>query len=106
MVFSQPQTLWHAGLWRTDAEFLYWGTSAGRQMVICCNATYVEYGAHKIMVSARPVLRCEIISDAGKLDVRCSDPDATVNADVLRELFSDDATVLTDSSPEPQGTAS
>ena len=105
MVFSQPQKMWQAGLWRTDAEFLYWGTSAGRHMVICCNATYVEYGEHKIVISSRPVLRCEIISQADKSDVTCSDPDAVVNADVLRELFPDDE-VLTDSSPEPQGTAS
>jgi hypothetical protein len=104
LFFSQPHQSWSVGPWKTDAEFLYWGVSAHTQMMICCNATHVEFGARTVLSSPRSVLRCEIISGGDKPELTCSDPDGIVTSEPLQATG--DEAVLTDSSAEPQGTAS
>jgi hypothetical protein len=104
MFFSQPGRTWTAGPWKSDAEFLYWSSGAKHQTLICCNASYVEFGSKSILSFTRPVLRCEIVGSRDKSDVICSEPEATVNAHALWQAVSESETVLTDSSAPASGT--
>jgi hypothetical protein len=79
---------WTFGPCTSDADFLYWGGTLDglRATMICCNATHVESGGVKIVSSTRPVLRCEIIKVADKIDVVSSDQGAVVSKEGLNNF--------------------
>jgi hypothetical protein len=79
---------WTFGPWTSDADFLYWGGTLNglRTTMICCSTTHVESGGVNIVSSPRPVLRCEIIRVADKIDVVCSEKDAVVNKEALSNI--------------------
>lgn len=54
---------WKLDAWKSDAEFLYRTrvSDAGQNILIACNATFVEWEDRRIITMKRPVLRCEII---------------------------------------------
>src|SRR5438445_5139972 len=72
--FSQGKA-WTLGPCSSDAEFIYWGRSVdhARQVLICCNGTYLKACGQKIVSSPNPVSRCEIMSADQQLDVFSSD---------------------------------
>ena len=76
---------WIAGPWSSDAEFFYWHRSPeeARQVLICCNATFVEAGGRTVLSCPRRVLRCEIIAGGEQIEIFSSDPDAIVSKEAL-----------------------
>jgi len=99
--FSQGKA-WTLGPWSSDADFLYWGrrVDRARQVLICCNGTYVKAGGQEIVSSPRPVLRCEIISAGGLVDVFSSDKGAIVRKEALHSISAESEPVLTNSLPD------
>jgi glycosyltransferase involved in cell wall biosynthesis len=100
MFFSLGKA-WKLGVWSSDAEFLYWGKSrdGARQILICCNGTYVEAEGGRIVSSPKPLLRCEIISSDGRMDVVASAKDVVVNKEALQGASTEFEPVLTNSRP-------
>ena len=96
-IFFGQSDAWTLGPWRSDAEFVYWGRSAdrSRDVLICCNGTYVEANGRKIVSSLRQVLRCEIITAGKQVDVFSSDGDAVVGTEALRKIAVELDPVLT-----------
>jgi Heparinase II/III-like protein len=96
-IFFSQGNAWTLGRWSSDAELLYWGRSAdgARQVLICCNGTYVEASGRKLVSSRRQLLRCEIISAGEQVDVFSSDEDAMVSKEALPNLSTESEPVLT-----------
>ena len=88
---------WSLGPWTSDAGFLYWGgdRDEGCRRLIVCNSTSVEIGGENVFSSAKPVLRCEIIKSAQNFDVFCSDQSVLVRKDLLRRVWAELESTLT-----------
>ncbi len=83
---------WTLGPWTSDAEFLYWGgrPDGEARVLICCKGTYVETSGRRIIASARPLLRCELIVANGNVDVFSSDEAGVeVNRQALDQLLAE-----------------
>ena len=95
---------WSSGGWNSDAEFLYWGRARGyaQWSIIMCNGSYVEFEGGRLFSCSRPVLRCEIIRTARKLDILCSDNQALTVNDSLHNLWTEFEPITTPSSPVPE----
>jgi hypothetical protein len=109
LFFNDGSNPWTLGLWSSDADFLYWGSShdGARKTLICCNATYVTFRRQEIISCARRMSCCEIIIAAGQVEVFPSDGDAavgglTVNKECLRALSTDFEPALTKQSAPPK----
>jgi Heparinase II/III N-terminus/Heparinase II/III-like protein len=84
--FFGQRGLWARGAWTSDAEFLYVGSVRGRQVLICCNGTFVELAGQRIVSSARPWLRCEVVTSGGKTEVSSSDETVEIAQEVIRSF--------------------
>jgi hypothetical protein len=95
---------WSSGVWSGDAEFLYWGRTRGSAQwsIIMCNGSYVEFEGERLFSCSRPVLRCEIIRAAGKLDVLCSDNQVLTVNEPLHNLWTESEPMIAPSSPVPE----
>ncbi len=81
---------WKLESWSSDAEFLYAARKCEgtEPLLICCNATFVEWEQRRIMTAKRPVLRCEIIG-AEPVEVTSSDAESvTVDREAWKLLSS------------------
>lgn len=80
MFFGQGKE-WETFPWGTDAEFLYWGQirDKAQRVLVCCNASYVEANGQRVMSSSGRNLRCEIISEEGRVRVISSGREAVVS---------------------------
>jgi hypothetical protein len=87
LCFSSQRSAWTVGAWHSDAEFFYCGGSRERQLLICCNGSYVENGGKKVISSSHRMLRCEIIIEEEQVNVFSSDESVGVNKQTLRELL-------------------
>jgi hypothetical protein len=78
MFFGQGKA-WKLDGWSSDAEFVYSARvgEAPVHTLICCNATYVDFGERRIVSAKRPVLRCEIVGGE-RFEVTSSDPESAV----------------------------
>jgi hypothetical protein len=75
--FGQGQP-WKLDYWGSDADLLYWERAGdgSAHILVCCHATYVEWGEERIMTAKRPVSRCEIVGRANQFDVVSTDSEA------------------------------
>ena len=97
--FFGPGKPWKLDPWSSDAEFLYFGPTAesGTQILICCNATYVEWSDVSIVTAKRPLLHCETIGSSIEFEIVSSDPESViVNRQGWRAL-------VANGNPEPAG---
>jgi len=96
-IFFSQGNAWTLGQWSSDAEFLYCGRSAdrARQVLICCNGTYVEAHGRRLVSSPRQVLRCEIVTAGKQVDVFSSDKDAIVSKEALHNVSAELEPALT-----------
>ena len=100
-IFFGQSDAWTLGPWSSDAEFLYWGRGVDRvrEVLICCNGTYVEADGQKLVSCPRQILRCEIISAGKQADVFSSDRDAMVSQEALHNVSAELEPVLTSGLP-------
>ncbi len=89
MVFGGRGESWTMSPWASDAEFMYLGQQANRKSLILCNAHYLELGGKKVVSSAAPMLRCEILVNEQGVDVVCSDENMVVMKDAIRTLWAE-----------------
>jgi hypothetical protein len=85
--FARPRRAWTVSAWHSDAEFFYFGGSGERQLLICCNGTYIESGGKKLISSSRQIVRCEIIIEGDQVNVFSSDENIQVDKESLKELL-------------------
>ncbi len=116
LFFGQGQP-WEQSGWRSDAEFLYFSESSGRQtrMLICCDFTFVDAHGESIIAQAHRASQCEIIITGERVDIFPPERKTRVNEKALRNMTSRE-TVLTTSDKSgvkaaakisfPQGTRS
>lgn len=81
---------WTVLPWTTDAEFFYWGQSCDNMhnLLVCCNASYIEAGGKRIVDAQAAFSRCEIIGDQGRLRVAC-DRAAVVDEEAFLAIFAE-----------------
>ena len=62
-IFFGSGKQWKLDAWNSDAGFLYTTRvgDVGENILIACNATFVEWEGRKIVTMKQPMLRCEII---------------------------------------------
>jgi hypothetical protein len=79
---------WKMEPWSTDAEFLYLSLSDGVPgILVCCNASLVEWEGQRIISAKSRVLRCEL-SGTDPVNVVSSDPDSvTVDNEAWKMLL-------------------
>ena len=60
---------WKLDTWKSDAEFLYSSRvgDSGDNILIACNATFVEWEGRQVVAMKKPVLRCEIIGEQAEI---------------------------------------
>ena len=88
IVFGQGRP-WTLFRWSSDADFLYWGLNQDKtyRMLVCCNASYVEVRARKIMSCQRNVERFEAAWVDGKTRFMSSDQEAIADDEALQHDF-------------------
>ncbi len=74
-VFFGQGAAWKLDEWSSDAEFLCWSDAGESVVLICCNASFVEWAGGKLVFVKQRVLRCEVIERSGQFEVISSDPD-------------------------------
>ena len=74
--FAATHRSWAFAGWGSDADFLYWTRSPGREetTVVVVNGTFVERDSRKILSCPHRVGYVEARAEAGKLEVLSSDP--------------------------------
>jgi hypothetical protein len=84
IVFGEGEA-WTLGGWRSDAVFFYWGQSRDgqRRTLLCGQATTVEGPGGRILSSARPAERCEIVATSGRVEVWPVEIEASVSRDAV-----------------------
>jgi hypothetical protein len=101
--FFGQRGAWKTETWASDAEFLYVGSVRGRQVLICCNGTFVELAGQKIVSAAQPWLRCEVVTAGGKTEISSSDDDVVIAQDVIRSFSHQPESVVSGDSPVKAG---
>ena len=91
LVMFGGREAWTSAPWSSDAEFLYVGESGVRRHLILCNGSFLEAGGKRLLSSAAPLLRCEILFDGKKVEAFSSDPNAAVMKDSIRALWAGSA---------------
>jgi len=84
-----PDKLWAFEKWKSDAEFLYFSTSAGKlKGLVFCNGTELAFDASMLLRCDKPVLRCEIHCSDGKPQISASEKDVSFAEEATHRLFS------------------
>jgi Heparinase II/III-like protein/Heparinase II/III N-terminus len=93
---------WTSSPWSSDADCFVCVQSKDRirRMLICCNGSYLDSGASKIISSGQKFSRCEIISIEGRIQV-FSDGEPVVNGDAFDKGFPEQNGELTGVKPDP-----
>ncbi len=104
MVFGGRGESWTMSPWASDAEFMYVGQQGDRKSLILCNAHYLELRGKKVVSSASPILRCEILMDEHGVEAVCSDENTVIMKDAIRALWTESDTDST--MPASKGTVS
>jgi hypothetical protein len=92
MVFGSRGESWTMSPWSSDAEFMYAGQEGDQKILILCNAHYLEWGGKKVISSASPMLRCEILMDKASVKAVCVNENAVIMKDVIRALWAESDT--------------
>jgi hypothetical protein len=67
---------WTAGVWASDADFLYWAHDREKEqyMLVLCNGSYADAGGRRVLSCGRRVGYAEVVVSNGKAEVFSSDP--------------------------------
>ncbi|HZQ70126.1 MAG TPA: alginate lyase family protein [Terriglobales bacterium] len=99
--FSCDKT-WGCDQWKTDAEFLYCGFDASRdvKLLILCRGTYLEIGGKRAISASRSFLRYEIMISGTQVQTFSSDENIVMDEHLLRSFWTESEPALAGSDPK------